>query len=137
MEPAERVACLALVYREFEAGSLAKGTSLLKRMAVHDLTEMDMMIAGLMTKTEELAEVMVELADFDPMRYEALLHVWPPGPNREPPPEEGFDPARFTPERWDEVEDAMRDLYSTGVTHSPSFVNAIFEEAYAAAPAGL
>ena len=55
----------------------------------------------------------------------------------EPPPEEGFDPARFTPERWLEVEAAMWRIYVTGITHKPSFVNAIFEEAYAAASAGL
>ena len=78
---------------------------------------------------------MVELASVDELRYEALLHAWPPGPNNDPPPEEGFDPARLTPERWLEVEAAMWRIYVTGITHKPSFVNAIFEEAYAMAQA--
>ena len=90
-----------------------------------------------MDKVEELAEIMVELAGVDELRYEALLHAWPPGPNNDPPPEEGFNRALLTPERWHEVEDAMWEIYKTGVTHKPSFVNAIFEEAYAAASAGL
>ena len=34
-----------------------------------------------MDKVEELAEIMVELASVDDLRYEALLHAWPPGPN--------------------------------------------------------
>jgi hypothetical protein len=35
-----------------------------------------------------------------------------------------------------EVEDAMWEIYATGITHKPSFINAIFEEAYALAQAG-
>ena len=84
MEPAAKVALLALVYREFEAGSRAKGTSLLKRMASDQLTELDALIVSLMTKTEELADLMVELAGFDELRCEALLYAWSPGPNDEP-----------------------------------------------------
>jgi hypothetical protein len=72
------------------------------------------------------------LAGIDELRYEALLHAWPPGPNNEPPPEEGFDPARFTFERWQAVEDAMWELYASGITHRPSFIRVIAEEAYAA-----
>ena len=72
------------------------------------------------------------LSSVDKLRYEALLHAWPPGPNNDPPPEEGFDRALFTPDRWAEVEDAMWEIYATGISHKPSFVNAIAEEAYAA-----
>jgi hypothetical protein len=53
------------------------------------------------------------------------------GPNDEPPPEDGFDATRFTPERWDEVEDAMWQIYAIGITHSRDFVNVVAEEAYA------
>jgi hypothetical protein len=53
----------------------------------------------------------------------------------DPPPEEGFDRALFTPDRWVEVEDAMWEIYATGITHKPSFINAIFEEAYGLAQA--
>jgi hypothetical protein len=75
---------------------------------------------------------MVELAGLDPLRYEALLHAWPPGAGDDPPPEEGFDRALFAPERWDEVEDAMWELYATGIAHRPSFIRVMAEEAYAA-----
>jgi hypothetical protein len=132
MEPAEKVALLALVYREFEAGARAKGTSLLKRLASDQPNELDALIFSLMDKTEELAALMVDVAGFDELRYEALLHAWPPGPNDEPPPEEGFDPERFTAARWHEVEDAMWQIYATGITHSPEYLNVIAEEAYAA-----
>lgn len=132
MEPAEKVALLALVYREFEAGARAKGTSLLKRMALHDLNELDALIFNSMDKVEELAELMVALADFDELRYEALLHAWPPGPNGDPPPEGPCNPTLLARERWQEVEEAMQAIYATGVTHSPEYVNVIAEEAYAA-----
>lgn len=133
MEPAEKVALLALVYREFEAGARAKGTSLLKRMALHDLTELDALIVHHMDKVEELAELMVALADVDELRYEALLHAWPPGPNEDPPPDRPCNPALLARERWQDVEDAMAGIYATGVTHSLEYVNVIFEEAHAAA----
>ena len=70
---------------------------------------------------------MVVLASVEELRCEALLHAWPPGPNADPPPEEGFDRGLFTPERWDEVEDAMRELYATGITHRPSFIREFAE----------
>jgi hypothetical protein len=85
-----------------------------------------------MGRFEELGKLAVLLSEFDLLRYEALLHAWPPGPNDDPPPDEGFDPTRFTPERWDEVEDAMWQIYKTGITHSRDFVDAVAEECYAA-----
>ena len=75
MEPGEKVALLALAYREFEAGARAKGTSLLKRIVSDQPNELDALIFSLMDKTEELAVLMVELASFDLLRYEALLHA--------------------------------------------------------------
>lgn len=136
MEPAEKVALLALVYREFEAGARAKGTSLLKWMALHDPNELDALIFETMDKVEELAVLMVALADVDELRYEALLHAWPPGPNGDPPPE-GPNWVRYGGVRWTEVEDAMWQIYATGVTQSPEYVNVIAEEAYAAALAAM
>jgi hypothetical protein len=138
MEPAERVAYLALMYREKQAPwwDFQDDVSLLgKQVRDEPLPEIDELILNHMDKVEELAEIMVVLASVDELRYEALLHAWPPGPNSDPPPEEGFNPARFTPERWLEVEAAMWRIYATGITHKPSFVNAIFEEAYALARA--
>jgi hypothetical protein len=132
MEPAENVALLALMYREKHSPwwEFTDDLSLLgKQVRDEPLPEIDEFILNHMDKVEELAE-MVELAGLDPLRYEALLHAWPPGPNNDPPPEEGFDRTLFTPERWEEVEDAMWQIYASGITHRPSFVNAIFEEAY-------
>jgi hypothetical protein len=140
MEAVERVGYLALIYKQKQAPwwEFQDDLSLLGKMVRDEpLPEIDEFILAHMDKVEELAEIMVELASLDQLRYEALLHSWPPGPNNDPPPEEGFDPARFTPERWLEVEAAMWEIYKTGVTHKPSFVNAIFEEAHAAALAGL
>jgi len=138
MEPAERVAYLALMYREKQAPwwEFQDDLSLLGKMVRNEpLPEIDEFILNHMDKVEELAEIMVVLASVDKLRYEALLHAWPPGPNNDPPPEEGFNRALFTPDRWVEVEDAMWEIYATGITHKPSFINAIFEEAYALAQA--
>jgi hypothetical protein len=52
-------------------------------------------------------------------------------------PETGFDGAQFTPDRWHEVEDAMVQLYASGITHTHDFVNVIADEAYAAGLAGV
>jgi hypothetical protein len=137
MEPAERVALLALVYREFTMGKRdgAPGDtaerSLLKKMASYRPVELDAMIFDLMTKCDELGDLMIELAGVDELRYEALLHAWPSGLNNDPPPDGPWEPYRGR--RWDEVEEAMREVYKTGVTHSPSFIRVIAEEAYAAA----
>ena len=136
MEPAERVAYLALMYREKQSPwwEFQDDLSLLGKMVRDEpLPEIDELILNHMDKVEELAEIMVVLASVDKLRYEALLHAWPPGPNNDPPPEEGFDRALFTPDRWVEVEDAMWEIYATGITHKPSFINAIAEEAYAMA----
>lgn len=139
MEPAIKVALLALTYRERQSPwwEFTDDLSLLGKMARDEpLPETDELILNHMDKVEELAEIMVELAGVDELRYEALLHAWPSN-GVDPPPEEGFDRALFTRERWHEVEDAMWQIYASGVTHRPSFVNAIAEEAYAAASAGL
>jgi hypothetical protein len=101
-------------------------------MALHDLTELDALIVTCMDKVEELAELMVALADVDELRYEALLHAWPPGPNGDPPPESRAWRS-YSGDRWNDVEDAMWEIYATGITHSPECVNVIAEEAYAAA----
>jgi len=136
MEAAEKVAMLALMYRERQAPwwDFQDDVSLLGKM-VRDvpLPEIDEFILAHMDKVEELAEIMVELASVDELRYEALLHAWPPGPNNDWPPEVGSYRAMFARDRWDDVEDAMWRIYVTGITHKPSFVNAIFEEAHAAA----
>jgi len=56
--------------------------SLLGKMVRDEpLTELDQLILGSMDKVEELGQLMVELAGIDPIRCEALLHAWPPGPN--------------------------------------------------------
>ena len=136
MGPAERVAYLALMYRERQAPwwDFQDDLSLLgKQVRDEPLPEIDEFILAHMAMVEELAEIMVELAGIDPLRYEALLHSWPSGPNNDPPPEGPWKP--YSGERWHEVEDAMWALYATGITHRPSFVNAIFEEAYALAQA--
>ena len=140
MEPAAEVALLALLYRERQSPwwEFTDDLSLLGKMARDEpLPELDVLILNTMDKVEELADLMVELASFDELRYEALLHAWPPGPNGDPPPEVGFDRALFTHDRWHEVEDAMGQIYASGITHRPSFVNAIADEAYAAASSGI
>jgi hypothetical protein len=137
MEPAEKVALLALMYREKQAPwwEFQDDLSLLgKQVRDVPLAEIDEFILNHMDKVEELREIMVELAGVDELRYEALLHSWPPGPNNDPPPEGPWKP--YSGDRWLEVEDAMSALYKTGITHKPSFINAIFEEAYALAQAG-
>jgi hypothetical protein len=130
---AEKVALLALVYRDLSSPCTGLGgQSLLTKMAADRLSELDAYIVDTMGRFDELAQLAVLLSEFDLLRYEALLHAWPPGPNDDPPPDEGFDRALFTPERREEVEDAMEEIYKTGITHSRDFVNVVAEEAYAA-----
>jgi hypothetical protein len=139
MAPAERVAYLALMYKERHSPwwEFQDDLSLLGKMVRDEsLPEIDEFILNHMDKVEELAEIMLELAGVDQLRYEALLHAWPPGPNNDPPPE-GLPWTPYSGTRWDEVEDAMWELYATGITHKPSFINAIAEEAYAIASAGI
>jgi hypothetical protein len=71
------------------------------------LPEIDEFILAHMAMVEELAEIMIGLASFDELRYEALLHAWPPGPNNDWPPEVGSYRAMFAHDRWQEVEAAM------------------------------
>jgi hypothetical protein len=138
MEPAENVASLALMYREKQAPwwEYQDDLSLLGKIVRDEpLPEIDELILSHMDKVEELAEIMVVLASVDELRYEALLHAWPPGPNDDSPPDGPWMP--YSGSRWHEVEDAMWRIYKTGITHKPSFVNAIFEEAYAQAVAQM
>jgi hypothetical protein len=130
---AAKVALLSLVYRDLSSPCTGLGEqSLLGKMAADQLGELDAYIVDAMGRFDGLAALAVVLSEFDLLRYEALLHAWPPGPNDDPPPDEGFDRALFTPDRWQEVEDAMWELYKTGMTHSRDFVNVVAEEAYAA-----
>ncbi len=74
--------------------------------------------------------LIVELAWFSPLRYEALLHAWPFAPD---PPPDGLPWEPYRGRRWEEVEAAMEAFRALGITHTRSSVNAIFEEAHAAA----
>ncbi len=96
------------------------------------LPEIDELILGHMDKVEELAEIMVALASLDELRYEACLHAWPPGPNDDDPLSEGLPWKPYSGSRWHEVEEAMWQLYATGITHKPSFIRVMAEEACAA-----
>jgi len=132
MEPAEKVALLALIYRDLSSPCTSLGEqSLLTKVAADQLSELDAYIVDVMGRFDELAQLAVLLSEFDLLRYEALLHAWPPGPNDDPPPDEGFNLVLLTSDRWEEVEDAMWEIYKTGITHSRDFVNVVAEEAYA------
>jgi len=75
---------LALIYRTLgaRATDLDSASPLLVKMAAESLSEVDALIIDTMDKLDELSDIAVALAGFDPLRYEALLHAWPPGPAR-------------------------------------------------------
>lgn len=139
VEPVEKVALLALTYRElynarytrpdsllddFENGL---GMGLLGMMGSQSLSELDWFVIEAMEDPETLPALASDLVALDPIRAEALLHAWPPG---------GQIPAvRSLAEfnRWEEVETAMREFSELGVTMSRSDVDALARRSYAQA----
>lgn len=133
MVAAEKVALLALAYRELSApcSGFPGDEGLLVKMAADSLGDLDAQVIDAMASLDQLSALAVAFAEFDSLRYEALLHAWPPGDD--PPPEVGFDRAHFTPARWDEVESEMRRFRALGITASRDVVEQVAQEAYALA----
>jgi hypothetical protein len=139
MEPVEKVAILALVYRELYntrhtgPDSLLDDfencleVSLLGMMGSQSLSELDWFVIEAMEEPETLPALASDLAALDPIRGEALLHAWPPG--------EQMPAVRSLAEfnRWEEVEKAMREFGELGVTMGRSDVDALARRSYAQA----
>jgi hypothetical protein len=124
----EKVALLALVYRELsqycsvgprtgpldilediESGD--EELNLIRMIGSTHASALDWAIVRLLTDPdeEELREFASGLRDYDPLRFEALLHAWPddvrmPGSRLE------------QIERWEEVEEAMERFAALGLT---------------------
>jgi hypothetical protein len=139
-EPVEKVALLALVYRELynarhtgpnslldDFESCPGEVSLLGMMGSQSLSELDWFVIEAMEDPETLPALASDLAALDPVRSEALLHAWPLG--------EQMPAVRSLAEfnRWEEVETAMREFSELGVTMSRSDVDALARRSYAQA----
>lgn len=141
MEPVEKVALLALVYRELynarhtgpdslldDFETCPGEVSLLGMMGSQSLTGLDWFVIEAMERPELTNNLAGDLAALDPIRAEALLHAWPG---------EQISAVRSLAEfrRWEEVETAMREFSELGVTMSRSDVAALAYRSYAQATA--
>jgi hypothetical protein len=143
MSEVERVALLALVYREFAKGcSVGARTepsdlyddlqatpgslSLLTIVGSTNLPSLDWAIVRALDQPEQLPELAAALVDYDPLRYEALLHAWP---KDAPEPAAGL----LYLERWDEIEEAIAALEATGLTATRDDVEDAALDAYVSA----
>ena len=131
---AETVGLLALTYAELSspATSSDDASGLLVKMATDTLTDLDALIVDAMGKLDQLCGLLVELAWWDPLRYEALLHAWPFAPD---PPPDGLPWQQYSRDRWDEVEAAMRLWLAQGITASRDVVNELAQDFYEQATA--
>ena len=136
MHAVEGIALLALIYREHHAAhhsgpegllddfECCPGEVTLARMIGSDtLAELDWLLITAMAKGGDLNLLAAAL---DPVRAEALLHVWPAGS----PPPDGLWALPFGADRWDAVEAAMQAMRSEGLTASRDEVEAVAVAAY-------
>jgi hypothetical protein len=125
----ERVALLALVYRELSAGcsigarsgpddiftdieSGDEALNLVRMIGSSHASAMDWTIIELLGAAgdeDELQQFASDLRELDPARFEALTHAWP---KNVPMPATQLDQI----ERWQAVEDAMERFRSLGLT---------------------
>jgi hypothetical protein len=142
MEPAEKVALLALIYRAcylnrhsgpdsaLEDIETCPGeVSLATLYGTHRLTEPDWQIMRALGDDASFMMVARAVAEHDPVRAEALLHAASSG--GEPPAREWAYP--LGGQRWHEVERAMEAREADGFTLSRDDVDSIAVSAYAAA----
>lgn len=127
---AERVALLAVIYREAwkllpepsrealmeELEHQPGEISFVLLMATDLLETQDWALLRAMDKPDALPLLAVVLGCYDPARYEALLHAWPPDADSGLVPRGGDE----WEARWAEVEAAMQTYEGAGFTRSHS-----------------
>lgn len=138
MDRVEDVALLALLYREhyrarhtcpddlFVDFECCRGeVSLATLVGSHVLQPLDWFVIRSMHRPESLSDLAARL---DPLRAEALLHVWP----AEAPPPEGEWTLPFGADRWNAVVQAMEGFRAEGLTASRDDVELVASSVYGA-----
>jgi hypothetical protein len=130
LAPVQKVALLALVYRELAQTYDGKELSLLGEMGADALldSEYDWELQEMVRHPYRLLPLIAELAETDPLRAEALLHAFPPIGALP-----GDEWASEFLGRWEKVREAMEWLEREGLTTPVSELDEIAYAAYALA----
>jgi hypothetical protein len=130
LAPVQKVAVLALVYRELAQRYDGKDLSVLGKMGADALQDepIEWDLHEAMRHPYRLLPLIAELAEVDPLRAEAMLHAFPPVGALP-----GDEWASEFLGRWGKVRETMNWLEREGLTTSVSELDEIAYAAYALA----